>query len=499
MDITKNRLYAVVGAIVLFKLILAYAFPIWPDEGYYLTWTRNIDTGFYCHPPMVGWLMYVMSFISRDIFFHRLIAIFVSTAAGFVIFAVARDITRDEKKAALASLVYFLSPANVFFIVLTNDAPLFLFTLLCVVCFYYAVARDRIIFSMLAGVFMGLAFLCKYFAVLLFLSMVVYLAFNRNRRTLTHCLVAGIAALPIASINLYYNYMNCWNNVMVQWFNRTGDKSFSALYFIGYVFGQLYWLTPWGLYYLVRERGGVAAFFAERTRLVFALALLAPLAFMALIGLKAASLHWTLPFFSVLPIVLLGLQSESLKRIVVGNAIFVSAHALVIVVLLLLPLSLFKDFRYYTDFVLYKKGDLICAELAPYRGKYVFGTIGYTVSSTLDYYCGEYFLIFNSLSKWGRNDDKVTDFRKLDGKNILVVSPKIETADEYRHLFERVEVRYVDVLEGRFSFIVGDGFKYAAYRDTTLRKALDKLYNVPTWLPCGSCYFFDRYFPERKY
>ena len=96
-----------------------------------------------------------------------------------------------------------------------------------------------------------------------------------------------------------------------------------------------------------------------------------------------------------------------------------------------------------------------------------------------------------------RQDDMLTDFRKLDGRDILVISKEPPEADDYAPFFERVEFRREEVLGATFHFVVGRGFRFAAYRDGVLDEIRRRWYAVPAWLPGGPCYFCDRYFPER--
>lgn len=59
--VTKNLF------IILFlKLLIIFFLPLTGDEAYFIYWAENINIGFYDHPPMIGWLIYLMSFVIDD-------------------------------------------------------------------------------------------------------------------------------------------------------------------------------------------------------------------------------------------------------------------------------------------------------------------------------------------------------------------------------------------------------------------------------------------------
>lgn len=42
---------------LLFRIFAAYAIPVWPDEAYYWTWSRQLELHYFDHPPGVAWLL----------------------------------------------------------------------------------------------------------------------------------------------------------------------------------------------------------------------------------------------------------------------------------------------------------------------------------------------------------------------------------------------------------------------------------------------------------
>ncbi|MGH7945212.1 MAG: hypothetical protein ACREF9_09405, partial [Opitutaceae bacterium] len=82
----------------------------------------------------------------------------------------------------------------------------------------------------------------------------------------------------------------------------------------------------------------------------------------------------------------------------------------------------------------------------------------------------------------GRQDDFITDFRALDGRNLMVLSARAKDAVAMHPFFESVEAREIEVHGARIALALGRGFKFAAYRDAVLRKVAQEYYPIPAWL-----------------
>jgi len=95
-------------------------------------------------------------------------------------------------------------------------------------------------------------------------------------------------------------------------------------------------------------------------------------------------------------------------------------------------------------------------------------------------------------SHHARQDDMITDLRKLDGKNILVLSysPKKE---EYGKYFESVESKLLPIAETTYHMLLGRGFRYQVYRETVIEEILQRYYNIPDYLPVGQCNMHNWY------
>jgi len=502
----SRHYWKIFAGIVAVQLLLAWQVPITSDEAYFCTWADHLDVNYYDHPPMVGWLIFVFSLFGRHIFFFRLIAVLTGIIVALGIERVAARLLAAPEKSRLLSLVYLAAPLHVLFIPISTDTPLFLFTFLCGACFAWGVRRNRPALILLAGVFWGMAVLSKYFAALLLPGLLAWLLVYHRRRLMTRGLLLAAGAAPLALLHLYWNYNDCWRTLMFNVFNRNKDQNLSIGSFTEFVFSQVYLATPWVLYFLARQRRAVAAGIRRDENPFFWLAVV-PLGLLGLLSFFNAGLHWTLSFYPFVFLAMVDLTPEALHRIVRYSLIFSSVHVAVIAGVLLLPVSDWpkvplvgkQAVKYDADIVMGFYGDEIFRRLAAHGDDDVLATPGYTTSALMAYHSGKHFVVFNDDDRNGRNDDKVTDFRKLDGKDFLILSTRPVNPgqrQDYSLYFNRFRIEPLTVRGADYTLVRGFGFRFEAYRSRHLAKMLKDCYDIPEFLPVGDCFFYDRYFPE---
>ena len=487
------------SGIIFVKLILAYLFPITSDEAYFHTWALNLDVNYYDHPPMTAWVVYLFSLPGRHIFYFRLFTIISGAVVTIGIGLVAKNLLLRPEKAWLISLAFLASPLHVLLIPITTDIPLFLFVFLSGVAFYVGVHRDSSGAMLLAGFLLSLAILSKYFAGLLMIGILGCLVIYWRRESIKYGVLLALGAAPMILLHLYWNYNDCWLTLMFNVFNRNKDHSLGLGTFLLFVAFQIYLATPWVAYYLLRNAGTIYRGVRKENNLFFYLAVI-PMGLLALLSFFDTSLHWTISFYPFVYLMLVYVDTSTIRRIVRLSLIFSGLHILVVIVALSLPIETLKNHRYYADIVMGFHGDEIYEALTPYKADFAFGTPGYTTAALMAYHSGERFLVFNDDDRNGRNDDKVTNFSTLDGKNILILSTlpvkPAELAD-YAEYFDDFTVGTLPIRGADFSVVYGKGFRFDRYRELFLKQILRDCYQIPDYLPVGRCFFYDWYFPEK--
>ncbi|MGB4765956.1 MAG: glycosyl transferase family 39, partial [Rugosibacter sp.] len=211
---------------------------------------------------------------------------------------------------------------------------------------------------------------------------------------------------------------------------------------------------------------------------------------------KQVGLHWLLAF---IPFVLLWLglrlAPKTLRRLCLFFIGFAVLQVTVIFGLTRLPLETWKKMQIYEGLVLTFEHEALLKQLAPYEKDWVWAMDGYSNAVILGYNARRYVSVFGEASSHARHDDILTDFRPLNGRNILVLRKTAPNLVEYQPYFRRVTVDTFDVRGARFWRVKGEDFNYLAYREGVLANVKRKYYVIPTWLPQTACFFCDRYFP----
>jgi len=444
---------------------------------------------------MVGWLLYLLLKVSSAPWVLRLPVTLLPFALAAGVYFVLRR--ADEGKAALAALAFMLLPANVWAVLITTDTPLIFFSFASALAFWVGLEKKAPAWQALAGAFLGLAFLSKYFAVLLGLAYIVYTALApRGQRDWRALALVVVCALPFAAVNLWWNYEHCWTNVMFNVYNRHQGAGWSWKTPLLFVVSVLYLLSPVALWQLAKDRAWASAALGDPGRRFFALMFAFPFGFFAVISLvKQIGLHWMLgfvPFFFVLAGWML--SREQLRRSVAYLGVFSAVHAAAILGAAALPLETWQKSRVYDGIVFTVRINDILREIKPYDGEFALAADGYTPAVTASFYYGKYFFVFGHGSSYARQDDIVTDLRPLDGRNILVLRKNPPDDSEYRPYFKTVEYRRFTLSGATFHLVLGRGFDFAAYRAGVLEPVRQRLYAIPRYLPQGRCYFCERYF-----
>lgn len=498
-----------VGAILLlFRFWLAAAMPITGDEAYFAFWGWKPDWGFYDHPPMVGWWLTPLLALSWAEWLVRLPAVLLPfVLAGLSGWLVRRtDIAFAEERGWLTALLVLLLPTSVWNVFITTDTPLVFFSLLAVAAYVLALDRQgkgRWLLHGLAGLFLGLAFLSKYFSVLLGLAFLAHVVFGRReegRGRFGEFALLVLVALLGPALNVWWNCSHCWANIMFNVYNRHESSGWGKSWanpFL-YVLTLTYVATPFLLASLWKFRDEVKAAIAQPglARTAFWLAAVPLGLFAALALAKKIGLHWLLSFVTLLCLLAATvLPLTALRRLATWLGGFAALHMVLLGVISFLPLSTWEKTEFHRGLVLTFRSQEILQRLEPYANDYVFASDGYSNAVTLGYNARRHFIVFGLASSHARHDDILTDFRELDGRDILILRKTEPQHDEYSPYFREVQTLAFQVEGVTFYQVLGWGFDYLTYRDRVLREVKNRYYRIPSFLPLQACYFCDRYFP----
>jgi hypothetical protein len=481
------------------KIVLSLAIPITSDEAYFVIWAKHLDFGYYDHPPMIGWALHLLSLFGNGILLVRLPAILTTILIGFGIYFLLKG--RDRLKASLIATLFLVSPLNVLYILVSTDTPLIFFSFVSCVFLYKAVELKTPLLYLASGIFLGFSLLSKYFAALLAVSYIIYYFVSKKDKDKTMgFLIMFAAAAGLFLINIYWNYTHCWTNIMFNVFNRNEHESFSIGKSGIFLLTQLYLMTPVILYYLIKHRSSIKGKALSGELELFTVCFTAPMAIFLVLSLKKViGLHWALAFYPFLYIALYYfLEDREILRTIKFMTVFTMVHLFLIGAALSLPVEYARKHKDYNLIVLGTHPKEIIRELKPYENDFMFATTSYSDSAVISYYSGRYFPVFGNGSVYGRQDDFITDYTKLEGANILILE-KRDPGERYDQFFKTVDVRNVLIRGAKFYLVLGYGFKFQEYKNVVLEAVKSKYYNIPRILPKKPCGFLQKYFlPELK-
>lgn len=223
-------------------------------------WSHHLQSGYYDHPPMIAYFIFLTNFISESEWGIRLVNVFSMSISALYIFKLSHEMFGE--KVALNALIIFSSVILVHagYILTTPDSPLILFWTLSLYYAYRAIFYGATKDYLLTGVMLGLMMLSKYSAILFVFMLLIFIVLKRrdiflNRNFYFAVLVASIVVSPM----LWWNYQNEWISFAFQ-LEHGSSKTFE-LYpnlFLEFFAGQFGIFSPVFtailFYFLVKER-----------------------------------------------------------------------------------------------------------------------------------------------------------------------------------------------------------------------------------------------------
>lgn len=477
---------AVLVAFLLLKWLLIFQVPLTGDEAYFILWGQSLSLGYYDHPPMVGWVLWLLNGFGTGVGDHLLVyrsfAYFAAIVIAYLLYQTLLFYPNIRSTTAFyVAFAFLVSPISLMFVVTANDTVLVFFA---VVAFYFytkALARPTLWNAGLAGVFLGLAFLSKYFAAFMLLGLFLYSLLTVRQYGWKILAVITAVVLLFVAENLYFNVTHCWNNILFNFFSRTTDSTFELSNVLTYIAMVLVLLSPLGVFYWIKSFKNSSESFSPP---LFKQTLFASLPLLVILLLVSftnpVGLHWPLLSVTLLYLLYVRLSDDRLRKLVLFNGY----SSLIVGVILLIALGsinqLIPDSQKH-HVAVYTQPEKVCAQLPKGR---VF-TLGYSSQSVLSYHCqNDEMHVFMSTSKYGREDDKKTDFKAMDGQTLTLFVPHKKELKKLEPFFRNILVEPFEVEGGVTYYLVqGQGFDYDTYRQKILTVVNEQFYTAPDWFP----------------
>jgi len=490
---------AIWASLILLWLLLVLAIPITSDEAYFIAWGKSFQWGFYDHPPLPGWISYLVQGLDNIVGLprhgplHRLFSLGLGLSGLWLVVLRMRKrgLTLPVEPLLLALCVApgFLILSSLYL----NDSVLAFTVLLFVLAVEaaYRASRHVWVALLLAALAFDLVLLTKYNGALVYLGLgVALLSWPAGRRFLFgRFVLISLLALPVFLGHLWWNYQHCSINLAFNFgFRDSRATGFGPLWLM---LTLLIMAGPLGygvLWHLLTQRTRNFGFFSRLFLGTLAVMLVvsilrrefgvnwgAPLGFLALLALAEIA-PFGAPVWS--------------RRLGLGLSVLTLGPLAVILLLLkfgVLPASMVAPSKVG---ILNQQLDLangsLIAQLRPLAKGRVVAAGEYGIAAVLDNARFDHTTVF-SRSVFGRNQDLMTDFRALNGRDVLFVPyGGVVNQASIAPLFDSLKIVTLQTARQSYQVALGQGFRFAAYRTGWILPVISALYDKSRF-PYGAC------------
>ena len=215
-----NRLTFFLIGFIFFLKIFAISFTnfdLFGDEAQYWLWSQTIDLGYYSKPPLLAWVVGVITYVFGSGFVVlKLIPFAMYIFSAYLVCLVSYQLYKNKNLAIISAISFYLMPGvSVSSFILSTDVFLIFFWLLCLFVLLKIRNKPHLINFLMLGVFLGLAFLTKYAAVYFLLSLFLFLFLDTRLRGVffektLYVFLFIITFIIVLLPNIIWNIKNNW-------------------------------------------------------------------------------------------------------------------------------------------------------------------------------------------------------------------------------------------------------------------------------------------------
>ncbi len=218
---------AVIGLLFALKVLVGARTELDSIEAYHWLYAQHPALGYYDHPGMIGWVIWLsMAIFGDSPLGVRMLTFIGSAVATWLVYLTGRRLY-DERAGWLAAMLFAVTFGTLKFgSMATPDAPLLLFWVAALWALSHAIMGCRTSWWIAAGLFAGLALLSKYMAIFLPAGVFLFLLFSREhhfwlRRKEPY--LAALIALIVFSPTILWNAQHEWQSFAYQGAGRLQD------------------------------------------------------------------------------------------------------------------------------------------------------------------------------------------------------------------------------------------------------------------------------------
>jgi 4-amino-4-deoxy-L-arabinose transferase-like glycosyltransferase len=226
----KAAAMLVAATIALVHLLIAATVDLSVDEAHYGLYARFLDWSYFDHPPMVGWLLWLLTPLGLNEFTLRLPSATIYLLCSYLIYHIAANKLAGgcALKGLLALVLFSVTPmVQLLGFGLVPEFPLLLWALLIALLVDHLHSDSELKYWLGLGLLFGLAGLTKYTAVLLVAGVACYwllqgqlLSMLKQRRLYLAVAVTLVVISPV----FIWNYRHDWASFNYQLNHAAGGE-----------------------------------------------------------------------------------------------------------------------------------------------------------------------------------------------------------------------------------------------------------------------------------
>ncbi|MBN3661643.1 MAG: glycosyltransferase family 39 protein, partial [Ornithobacterium rhinotracheale] len=219
----QRKIYIIAFVYFIINALQSYFTPLIDDEAYYWVWSKDLDWGFFDHPPMIALWIKIGFFFIKNALGVRLVSCLMG-ALGFIVFTSLVDV-RTEKQLKLFSIIFFSFVLfQVFGFIATPDSPLLFFGIFYLYMLKKFTERSTWGRAFLLGFSMAALMYSKYHsAFLIIFTLIPFVPkFIKNIKAYAAIIFALLLYVP----HLYWQYAHDFQSLEYHFFRRNANLNF---------------------------------------------------------------------------------------------------------------------------------------------------------------------------------------------------------------------------------------------------------------------------------
>ena len=233
------------GAILILNLIQAQFTELIFDEAYYWYYSKTLSFGYFDHPPMVAWMIYLGRLLFDGELGVRLISCFMSAGTMVILWLLIDRAKKNDFIPHFFVLVFSMTLLNAYGFFTLPDTPLLFFTALFLLVYKKFLDRPSMLKALWLGLAMAALMYSKYHAVLVILFVLLS---NPGLLTNKYAWFSVLAAISAYLPHFCWLYDNDFISVKYHLFERPNDAYQFKKYTLGFFLNMIaiFGLTfPW--------------------------------------------------------------------------------------------------------------------------------------------------------------------------------------------------------------------------------------------------------------